>query len=180
MSTAMVRTFLAYLEDKPGVLSRVTSLFRRRAFNIESLTVGRTERPDVSRMTLVVHADDDDARRLEAHLWKLVNVLGVDEIGQGPAIVRELALVKVRASESVRPAVMQLCDVYRARVVDVSPDALSIESTGTPEKVSSLLEMLRAYGVVEMVRTGSIAMRRGLDNADGVISMSPGASPAAA
>ena len=94
MSTATVRTFLAYLEDKPGVLNRVTSLFRRRSFNIESLTVGRTERPDVSRMTLVVRADDDAARRLEAHLWKLVNVLQVDEVSNAPAIVRELAPLK--------------------------------------------------------------------------------------
>ncbi len=179
MSTATVRTFLAYLEDKPGVLNRVTSLFRRRAFNIESLTVGRTERPDVSRMTLVVRADDDAARRLEAHLWKLVNVIEVDEVSHAPAIVRELALVKVRAPENTRAAVMQLCEVFRARVVDVTPDALSIEITGAPDKVDGLLEMLRAYGVVEMVRTGSVAMRRGLEGVE-VISVRPGAAPVAA
>jgi len=180
MSTATVRTFLAYLEDKPGVLNRVTSLFRRRSFNIESLTVGRTERPDVSRMTLVVRADDDAARRLEAHLWKLVNVLQVDEVSNAPAIVRELALVKVRAPEGVRAAVMQLCEVFRARVVDVSPDALSIEITGAPDKVDGLLEMLRVYGVVEMVRTGTVAMRRGQGGVEGVISERPGAAPVAA
>jgi acetolactate synthase-1/3 small subunit len=179
MSTATVRTFLAYLEDKPGVLNRVTSLFRRRAFNIESLTVGRTERADVSRMTLVVRADDDAARRLEAHLWKLVNVIEVDEVGLAPAIVRELALVKVRAPESARAAVMQLCDVFRARVVDVTPEALSIEITGTPDKVSGLLEMLRTYGLIEMVRTGSVAMRRGQGGVE-MISERPGAAPAAA
>jgi len=179
MSTATVRTFLAYLEDKPGVLNRVTSLFRRRAFNIESLTVGRTERPDVSRMTLVVRADDDAAQRLEAHLWKLVNVLQVDEVSHAPAIVRELALVKVRAPADVRAAVMQICEVFRARVVDVTPDVLSIEITGAPDKVDGLLEMVRAYGVVEMVRTGSVAMRRGLDS-ETVNTLRPGVSPAAA
>ncbi len=175
MSKATVRTFLAYVEDKPGVLNRVTSLFRRRAFNIESLTVGRTERPDVSRMTLVVRADDDGAQRLEAHLWKLVNVLEVDEVSHAPSIARELALVKVRATESVRAAVMQLCEVFRARVVDVSPDALSIEITGTPDKVDGLLEMLRVYGVLEMVRTGTVAMRRGVEDVN-----ASGAAPVAA
>jgi acetolactate synthase I/III small subunit len=177
MTTATVRTFLAYLEDKPGVLNRVTSLFRRRAFNIESLTVGRTERPDVSRMTLVVRADDDGARRLEAHLWKLVNVLDVDEVSHAPSLARELALVKVRAPESVRAAIMQLCDVFRARVVDVTPEALSIEITGAPDKVDGLLEMLREYGVLEMVRTGTVAMRRGVEDTS---SVRPGATPVAA
>jgi acetolactate synthase-1/3 small subunit len=179
MSKPTVRTFLAYLEDKPGVLNRVTSLFRRRGFNIESLTVGRTERPDVSRMTLVVRADDDAARRLEAHLWKLVNVLAVDEVSHSPAIARELALAKVRAPEGVRAAVMQLCDVFRARVVDVAPDALSIEITGTPDKVDGFLEMVRPYGLVEMVRTGTVAMRRGLDAQD-VVPLAPGAAPSEA
>ena len=161
--TVSLRTFLAYLEDRPGVLNRVTSLFRRRGFNIESLTVGRSERPGVSRMTLVVRADDDAARRLEAHLYKLVNVLSVDEVGRDPSFVRELALIKVRAPEAVRPAVMQLCDVFRARVVDVGPAALAIEITGSPDKVDGLLEVLDAYGIVEMVRTGAVAMRRGLE-----------------
>ena len=180
MGTATLRTFLAYLEDKPGVLNRVTSLFRRRAFNIESLTVGRTERPDVSRMTLVVRADDDAARRLQAHLWKLVNVLAVDEVSHGPAIMRELALVKVRATAAVRPAVMQLCEVFRARVVDVTPDAMSVEITGTPDKVDGFLEMVRQYSLLEMVRTGTVAMRRGVES-EAVISVRPGAeSPVAA
>jgi acetolactate synthase-1/3 small subunit len=181
MSTPTVRTFLAYLEDKPGVLNRVTSLFRRRNFNIESLTVGRTERPDVSRMTLVVRADDDAARRLEAHLWKLVNVLAVDEVSHSPAIARELALAKVRAPEPVRAAVMQLCEVFRARVLDVTPEVLSVEITGTPDKVDGFLEVVRPYGLVEMVRTGVVAMRRGT-GADNVVTVDSGAttSPAAA
>ncbi len=121
MLQTSVRTFLATLEDRPGVLNRVASLFRRRAFNIESLTVGRTERPGVSRMTLVVRTDEDAARRLEANLYKLVNVLAVEDVTHAPTVVRELALIKVRANGDVRAAVMQLCEVFRARVVDVTP-----------------------------------------------------------
>jgi acetolactate synthase-1/3 small subunit len=116
-------------------------------------------------MTLVMRADDETARRLEANLYKLVNVLSVEEVSHEPSVVRELALIKVRAPESVRAAVMQLCEVFRARMVDVAPDALVVEITGAPEKVDGLLEMLRSYGVVEMVRTGAIAMRRGLETA---------------
>jgi acetolactate synthase-1/3 small subunit len=158
-----VRTFLAYLEDRPGVLNRVASLFRRRGFNIESLTVGRTERPGVSRMTLVVRTDEDSARRLEANLYKLVNVLAVEDVTHEPMVVRELALIKVRANADVRAAVMQLCEVFRARVVDVTPEALVIESTGAQDKLDGLIEMLRPYGVLELVRTGAVAMTRGLE-----------------
>jgi acetolactate synthase-1/3 small subunit len=180
MSTIAVRTFLAYLEDRPGVLNRVTSLFRRRGFNIESLTVGRTERPGVSCMTLVVRADEDAARRFEAHLWKLVNVLAVDEVSHAPSIARELALAKVRAAESVRASIMQLCDVFRARIVDVGPDALSVEITGTPDKVDGFLEVMRPYGLVEMVRTGPVAMRRGLDVGDAASVRNSATPPVAA
>ena len=162
-----VRTFLAYLEDRPGVLNRVASLFRRRAFNIESLTVGRTERPGVSCMTLVVRTDDDAARRLEANLYKLVNVLAVEDVSHAPTVVRELALIKVRANGEVRAAVMQLCEVFRARVLDVTPEALVIESTGAQDKLDGLIEMLRPYGVLELVRTGAVAMTRGHENAAG-------------
>jgi acetolactate synthase-1/3 small subunit len=162
-----VRTFLAYLEDRPGVLNRVASLFRRRAFNIESLTVGRTERPGVSCMTLVVRTDDDAARRLEANLYKLVNVLAVEDVSHAPTVVRELALIKVRANSEVRAAVMQLCEVFRARVLDVTPEALVIESTGAQDKLDGLIEMLRPYGVLELVRTGAVAMTRGHETATG-------------
>jgi acetolactate synthase-1/3 small subunit len=175
--TTSLRTFLAYLEDRPGVLNRVTSLFRRRGFNIESLTVGRTERAGVSRMTLVMRADDDAARRLEAHLYKLVNVLSVEELSHDPSIVRELALIKVRASEPARAAVMQLCEVFRARVLDVTPEAVTIELTGSPDKVDGLLDVLGPYGIAEMVRTGAVAMRRGLEEAD---DQAAAAEPAAA
>jgi len=176
-----VRTFLAYLEDRPGVLNRVASLFRRRGFNIESLTVGRTERPGVSRMTLVVRTDDDAARRLEANLYKLVNVLAVEDVSHAPTVVRELALIKVRANADVRAAVMQLCEVFRARVLDVTPDVLVIEATGAQEKIDGLIEMLRPYGVLELVRTGAVAMTRGHDDAtgDGSRPRSSSAPPAA-
>jgi acetolactate synthase I/III small subunit len=157
----MVHTFVVYVDNKPGVLNRVASLFRRRAFNIESLTVGRTEQSGVSRMTVVVDTDAHGARRLEAHLYKLVPVRRVDDITATPAIVRDLALIKVASTGEVRTHVMQLVDVYRARVVDVSPESLIIEATGTEDKIDSLLEVLRPFGVIEMVRTGRIAMARG-------------------
>jgi acetolactate synthase I/III small subunit len=157
----MVHTFVVYVDNKPGVLNRVASLFRRRAFNIESLTVGRTEQPGVSRMTVVVDTDAYGARRLEANLYKLVPVRRVDDISAAPAIVRDLALIKVASAGEARTHVMQLVDVYRARVVDVSPESLIIEATGTEDKIDSLLEVLRPFGVIEMVRTGRIAMARG-------------------
>jgi acetolactate synthase-1/3 small subunit len=157
----MIHTFAVYVDNKPGVLNRVASLFRRRAFNIESLTVGRTEQPGISRMTVVVDTDEYGARRLEANLYKLVPVRRVENITHRPTIARDLALIKVSAAGDVRAQVMQLVEVYRARVIDVSADSLVIEATGTEDKIDSLLEVLRPYGVVEMVRTGLVAMARG-------------------
>src|SRR2546425_1675245 len=157
----MVHTFAVYVENKPGVLNRVASLFRRRAFNIESLTVGHTETPGVSRMTVVVDTDEYGARRLEAHLYKLVPVRRVENITHEPAIARDLALIKVAATGEARTHVMQLVDVYRVRIIDVSPESLVIEATGTEDKIDSLVEVLRPYGVIEMVRTGRGSMVRG-------------------
>ncbi|MFY9647841.1 MAG: acetolactate synthase small subunit [Terriglobales bacterium] len=157
----MLNTFMVYVENKPGVLTRVASLFRRRAFNIDSLTVGRTEKPEVSRMTITVDADVDQARRIEANLYKLVNVLLVENITNQPAIVRDLAMIRVAAAHETRSQVFELANVFRARVVDVSPESLTIEITGGEEKIDGLLELLRPYGVLEMVRTGIVAMRRG-------------------
>jgi acetolactate synthase-1/3 small subunit len=154
-------TFVAYVEDKPGVLNRVASLFRRRAFNIESLTVGHTEQPGVSRMTIVVDTDEIGARRIEAHLYKLVNVLRVDDVTAAPAVARDLALVKVAADSSARAQVMQLVDVFRARIVDVANDSLIVEITGTEDKLEGLIEVLRPFGIIEMVRTGLVTMTRG-------------------
>jgi len=157
----MLHTFAVYVDNKPGVLNRVASLFRRRAFNIESLTVGHTERPGISRMTVVVDTDEYGSRRLEANLYKLVPVRRVDNITSAPSITRDLALIKVAAAGADRAHVMQLVEVYRARVVDVSPESLVIETTGTEDKIDSLLEVLRPYGLIEMVRTGRVSMVRG-------------------
>jgi acetolactate synthase-1/3 small subunit len=157
----MLHTFAIYVDNKPGVLTRVASLFRRRAFNIESLTVGHTERPGVSRMTVVVDTDEYGARRLEAHLYKLVPCRRVENITGAASIARDLALIKVAATGEARTHVMQLVDVYRARIVDVSPESLVIETTGTEDKIDSLVEVLRPYGVIELVRTGRVAMARG-------------------
>ena len=157
----MTHTFAVYVDNKPGVLNRVASLFRRRAFNIESLTVGHTHEAGMSRMTVVVETDEYGARRLEANLYKLVPVRRVENLSTKASISRDLALVKVNATGDMRAQVMQLVDVYRARVVDVSPESLVVEATGTEDKIDSLLEVLRPYGVSEMVRTGLVAMARG-------------------
>jgi acetolactate synthase-1/3 small subunit len=157
----MMNTFVVYVENKPGVLTRVASLFRRRAFNIDSLTVGRTEKPDVSRMTITADADPDQARRIEANLYKLVNVLLVENVTHEASIVRDLAMIKVAAQHEARSHVLELASVFRARVVDVAPDSLTMEITGVEDKIDGLLEVLRPYGVLEMVRTGIVAMRRG-------------------
>ena len=161
MTSNRLHTFVVYVEDKPGVLNRVASLFRRRAFNIESLTVGHTETRSASRMTIVVRTDAIGARRLEANLYKLVNVLRVQDITAVPAIFRELAMIKVSATVDTRTHVMQLVDVFRARVVDVAPDSVVIETTGAEDKIDGLLEVLRPYGILELVRTGRVGMMRG-------------------
>jgi len=163
----MLNTFVVYVEDKPGVLTRVASLFRRRAFNIDSLTVGRTEKPGVSRMTIVVETDETGARRLEAHLYKLINVLLVENVTAEAAVYRELAMIRVKATAAQRSHIMDLVEVFRAKVVDVSPDSMVIEITGTDDKIDRLLHVLEGYGVLEMVRTGRVAMRRGAKAANG-------------
>ena len=135
---SLMQTFAVYVDNKPGVLNRVASLFRRRAFNIESLTVGHTETPGISRMTIVVDTDQRGARLVEANLYKLIPVRRVDNITAVPTIARDLALIKVSATGDSRTHVMQLVDVYRARIVDVSPESLVIEATGTEDKIDSL------------------------------------------
>jgi acetolactate synthase-1/3 small subunit len=155
-------TFVVTVEDQPGVLNRVSSLFRRRAYNIESVTVGHTERHGVSRMTLVVLTDDANAHRIEANLYKLVNVISVEDITHSPAVYRELAMIKVGASQATRPEIVHLVEVFRARIVDLAPDSMTIEITGTEDKIDGLLEVLRPYGVLEMARTGRVAMSRGV------------------
>ncbi|MBL9014425.1 MAG: acetolactate synthase small subunit [Myxococcales bacterium] len=175
-----LRTYIMHVEDLPGVLNRVTSLFRRRGYNIESLTVGRTENPGVSRMTIVMEADDDAARRIEANLYKLVNVLKVEDTTRRPCVTRELALIKVRTSnQSQRAHVMQLAEVFRARVIDVAPEALIFEITGTRDKIEGLAGVLAEYGIVEMVRTGAVAMLRSAPEQVNEIQEEPRATSAA-
>ena len=157
----MLHTLVVHVEDKPGVLNRVASLFRRRAFNIDSLTVGHTEAPGVSRMTIVCDADAQSARRIEANIYKLVDVLRVDDITHQPSVERELAMIKVAVTQDTRSQIIQLADVFRARVVDVSPESIIVEITGSADKVERLVEVLRPYGVLETVRTGRVAMARG-------------------
>jgi acetolactate synthase I/III small subunit len=165
---------VVYVENKPGVLTRVASLFRRRAFNIDSLTVGRTEKPEVSRMTIVVDADRDQALRVEANLYKLVNVLFVENITGMPAISRDLAMIKVTATHGSRSQVLELVNVFRARVVDVGQESVTIEITGPEAKIDGLLDVLRPYGILEMVRTGVVAMRRGVKSESESVSMATG------
>ncbi len=157
----MLNTFVVYVENKPGVLNRVASLFRRRAFNIESLTVGHTEKPGTSRMTITVEADQFQAQRVEAYLYKIVHVLQVHNVTAAPSVFRELAMIKVTADADARTHLMQLALVFRARVVDVARESVVIEITGTEDKIDGLLEVLRPYGVLEVVRTGRVAMARG-------------------
>jgi acetolactate synthase-1/3 small subunit len=161
------------VEDKPGSLDRVASLIRRRAFNIVSLAVGRSEQPGVSRMTIVVDTDCEGARRIEHNLYKLLNVLQVQNITDAPSIFRDLALVKVAATQDTRPSIMQLAEVFRARIVDVAPDSLVIEITGTEDKLDGLVDVLRPYGVLELVRTGRIAIARGARTARPTVGPAP-------
>jgi len=157
----MLMTLVAQVENKPGVLNRVASLFRRRGFNIESLTVGHTQKPGISRMTIVVDTDDSGVLRLEANLYKLVNVLSVENVTATPSVFRDLAMIKVAATPETRAEIMQLAHVFRARIVDVNNESLVIESTGAEDKIDGLVEVLRGYGILEMARTGRLAMTRG-------------------
>ena len=156
----MKHTLVALVEDKPGVLNRVASLFRRRAFNIESLTVGHTEQPHISRMTIVVDASQTSVHQVEMNLAKLVNVLDVQDITEQDSLVRDLALIKVRADAAARAEIAQLAEIFRGKVVDVAHDAVVVEICGNEEKVDGFVELLRPKGILEMVRTGRIAMLR--------------------
>lgn len=160
----MLYTLIALVENKPGVLNRVSSLFRRRNFNIESLNVGRTDKPDVSRMTIVVDCANGevDAHKIEANLYKLVNVIDVQDVTTQPTVTRDLALIKVKASPDQRAEVNNLAAIFRARIVDVASDSVIVEITGTEDKVESMVELLRPLGILEMVRTGQVALTRGV------------------
>jgi acetolactate synthase-1/3 small subunit len=157
----MAHTLVALVEDKPGVLNRVASLFRRRAFNIESLTVGRTDVPGISRMTMVLDSTQANAERVIAYLYKLVNVLEVVDRGDVPAVARDLALVKVSVAGHDRAHLLRVVDETRAHIVDSGEQTMTLEITGEPPHVDAVISRLEPLGIVEMVRTGQVAMRRG-------------------
>ena len=154
-------TLSVLVENKPGVLARVAGLFSRRSFNIESLAVGPTENPEVSRMTIVVAVDELPLEQVTKQLNKLVNVIKIVELEKSTAVQRELLLVKVRADATVRSQVLETVQLFRAKVVDVSPEALTIEATGTSDKIGALLRMLEPYGIRELVQSGMVAVGRG-------------------
>ena len=159
----MLHTFVAYVEDLPGVLTRVASLFRRLNININSLTVGSSEREGLSRLTLVCEASAEAGHRIQASLFKLENVVDVDDIGQAPSVTRELALIKVAATPRTRSQVFELVEVFRARIVDLAPESLTIEMTGVESKIEGLIQVLNEGEgrVLEICRSGKMTMRRG-------------------
>lgn len=154
-------TLIALVEDKPGVLNRVSSLFRRRNFNIESIAVGQSEQPSFSRMTIVVEGDDAKVEQVRKQLDKVIEVVKIVDITHDNSVARELALIKVKATASTRSEIIQIVDIFRANIVDVSVDSLIVEVTGDEDKVNSLLELLRGFGIREIARTGRVALTRG-------------------
>ena len=153
-------TLVALVENKPGVLNRIASLFRRRGFNIESLAVGGSEQPGLSRMTIVAIGDSAQVEQVRKQLEKLINVVKVSDITGEDMVIRELALIKVKATASTRSEIMQIVDIFRANIVDVAPGSLTVEVTGDEDKLNSLLRLLRDFGIKEISRTGKIALTR--------------------
>jgi acetolactate synthase I/III small subunit len=159
--TISTRTLSVLVEDKPGVLARVASLFSRRGFNIQSLAVGATEQKNLSRMTIVVAVEDLPLEQVSKQLHKLINVIKIVEQENDNSVSRELALIKVRADASTRGEVIEAVNLFRAKVIDVSRESLVIETTGTPEKLEALLRVLEPYGIREIVQSGLVSMTRG-------------------
>lgn len=157
----MKHTLAVLVENQPGVLTRVAGLFSRRGFNIESLAVGVTQDPGISRMTIEVDGDERIVQQVAKQLNKLVNVIKVTDIGHRDSVSRELALIKVQADPAKRPSIIQLVDVFRAKIVDVSRDTMIVEISGDTDKVEALTELLKEFGIKEIVRAGKIAMTRG-------------------
>ena len=157
----MKHTLAILVENKPGVLTRVAGLFSRRGFNIESLAVGVTENKDTSRITIVVSGDDNILEQVEKQLNKLIDVIRVSDIPAEDSVSRELALIKVGVDSTTRAEVMQIVDIFRAKIVDVGIKSLVVEVTGDESKINAIEQLLRQFGIKEMVRTGKIAMNRG-------------------
>ncbi len=159
--TTTKHTLVFLVEDRPGVLSRVVSLFRRRGFNIESLAVGRSELPHLSRMTIVVNGTASTVEQVRKQLDKVTDVIKVSDITDDNMVARELALIKVHATPSTRSEIIEIVDIFRANIVNVAPDSLTIEITGDEDKINSLFSLVRGFGIKEIARTGRIAMTRG-------------------
>ncbi|MFC1899823.1 acetolactate synthase small subunit [Chloroflexota bacterium] len=155
-------TISALVEDRPGVLNRMASLLRRRGFNIESIAVGSSELPNLSRMTIVINGTKTTVEQVRKQLDKVVNVVKATDITGDNMIGRELALIKVKATSATRSEIMQIVDIFRANIVDVSNGSVTIEVTGDEDKITSLMELLRTFGIKEIARTGRIAMTRGV------------------
>jgi acetolactate synthase-1/3 small subunit len=156
-----VHTLSVLVANKPGVLTHVSGLFSRRGYNIDSLTVGVTENPEISRMTIVAHGDEHVIEQVTKQLNKLIDIIKVVEVTPLESVYRELALIKVAATAKNRSEVIQITDIFRAKIVDVSADSIIIEITGGGDKIDALEEMMRPFGIKEMVRTGKVALIRG-------------------
>jgi acetolactate synthase-1/3 small subunit len=154
-------TLSVLVENKPGVLARVASLFSRRGFNIDSLAVGPTEHDDVSRMTIVVNVEDLPLEQVTKQLNKLVNVIKIVELDTSASVQRELVLIKVKADLTTRSHVLETVQLFRAKVVDVAPDAVTVEATGTADKLEALIKVLEPFGIKELVQSGMVAVARG-------------------
>ena len=155
------RTISALVQDKPGVLARISGLFRRRGFNIASLAVGRSEQPGMSRMTFVVEGPDEVVRHVAAQLDRLIDVVEVNDITEQNIVWRELALIKVAAPTAIRGEVLELTNVYRANVIDIGVESLTLEISGGRQKIDSLIELLKKFGLLEVIRTGRVPTLRG-------------------
>lgn len=154
-------TLAVTVENKPGVLTRVATLFRRRGYNIDSLTVGTTENPNISRMTIVVEGDDAVIEQVTKQLYKLVDVIKIIDLTEERAVDRELVLIKVKADNTVRAEIVQIVEIFRARIVDIGRSTLVIEATGDSVKIDAIEESLSPFGIMELVRTGRVSMLRG-------------------
>lgn len=167
MQERLQHTITVLVENKSGVLARVSGLFARRGFNIESLAVSITDDPTVSRMTIVVTGDDSVLDQIEKQTNKLVDVIKLIDYSDIPIIERELAMIKVRAETAQRMEIMQIVDIFRAKIIDISDSTFTIEVTGNVDKVDAIAKLLSPYGISEVVRTGKIAMARGEHTAMG-------------
>ncbi|AKG53465.1 acetolactate synthase small subunit [Dehalogenimonas sp. WBC-2] len=154
-------TIVALVADRPGVLNRMASLFRRRGFNIDSIAVGHSETPHLSRMTIVAEGSNTQVEQIRKQVEKIIDVIRVQDISAHDIVTRELALIKVKAGPENRSEIMQIVDIFRAKIVDVSASSVMVEATGDEEKVDSLYNLLKPFGIKEMTRTGRIAMTRG-------------------